>query len=79
MALERAYLEGWRTARPGAPAFREFVGSWTSDAFAAYVDTLEAAANRVLADAGEPESDAFRWIARYERDFWQMAYTSRDG
>ncbi len=78
-ALELAYLEGWRTARPGAPAFREFVERWTSDAFAAYVDALEAAANRVLADAGEPESDVFRWIARYERDFWQMAYTGRDG
>ncbi len=78
-ALELAYLEGWRTARPGAPAFREFVEHWTSDAFAAYVDALEAAANCVLADAGEPECDAFRWIARYERDFWQMAYTGRDG
>ena len=78
-ALELAYLEGWRTARPGAPAFREFVEHWTSDAFAAYVDALEAAANRVLADAGEPEREAFRWIASYERDFWQMAYTSRDG
>ncbi len=78
-ALERAYLEGWRTARPGAPAFREFVERWTSDAFAAYVDALEAAANRVLAHAGEPEREAFRWIASYEQDFWQMAYTGRDG
>ncbi len=78
-ALEFAYLEGWRTARPGAPAFREFVEHWTNDAFAAYVDALEAAANRVLAHAGEPEREAFRWIASYERDFWQMAYTGRDG
>ncbi len=78
-ALERAYLDGWRTARPGAPAFREFVEHWTSDAFVAYVDALEAAANRVLADAGEPEREAFRRIASYERDFWQMAYTGRDG
>ena len=78
-ALELAYLEGWRTARPGARAFREFVEHWTSDAFAAYVDALEAAANCALADAGEPEREAFRWIASYERDFWQMAYTGRDG
>ena len=78
-ALELAYLEGWRTARPCAPAFREFVEHWTSDAFAAYVDALETAANRVLADAGEPEREAFRRIASYERDFWQMAYTGRDG
>jgi hypothetical protein len=41
----------------------------TNDAFTAYVDALEVAANRVLADAGEPERDGFRWIARHERDF----------
>ena len=73
-ALELAYLEGWRTARPGAPAFREFVEHWTSDAFAAYVDALEAAANRVLSDAGEPEREAFRWVAKYEQAFREMAY-----
>lgn len=33
-AVEAAYLEAWRTARPGAPAYRPFVEHWTSDAFA---------------------------------------------
>ncbi len=28
-ALERAYLQAWQSARPGAPAFREFVEHWT--------------------------------------------------
>ncbi len=78
-ALERSYLEAWRTALPGAAAYREYVEHWTNSAYAAWVEALEGAANRVLADAGEPERDAFRWIARYERDFWQMAYTGRDG
>ena len=78
-ALERAYLEAWRTALPGAPAYREFVEHWTNPAYAAWVDRLEAAANRVLARGGDAERDAFRWIARYERDFWQMAYSSGDG
>lgn len=78
-ALERAYLEAWRTALPGAGAYREYVEHWTNEAYAAWVEALEDAANRVLADAGEPERDAFRWIARYERDFWQMAFTGRDG
>ncbi len=77
-ALERAYLEAWRTARPGAPAFREFVERWTNDAFAAYVDALEAALNRALAVGGDAERDAFRWVARHERAFWQMAYASGD-
>ena len=73
-ALERAYLEGWRTAVPGAPAFREFVERWTSDAFAAYVDALEAAVNRAIGRGGEAEREAFRWVAKYEQAFWEMAY-----
>ncbi len=73
-ALERAYLEGWRTALPGAPAFREFVEHWTNDAYGAYVDALEAGANRVLAMDANAEREAFRWVARYEQAFWQMAY-----
>ena len=78
-ALERAYLEGWRTARPGAPAFREFVEHWTSDAFAAYVDALEAAANRAISQGGDPEREAFRWVAKYEQAFWEMAYVRSNG
>jgi thiaminase/transcriptional activator TenA len=77
-ALERAYLEGWRTALPGAPAFREFVERWTNEAYAAYVGGLEAAANRALARGGEAEREAFRWVARYERAFWAMAYGDGD-
>jgi thiaminase/transcriptional activator TenA len=78
-ALERAYLEAWRTALPGAPAYREFVLHWTNQAYAGWVGELEAAADRALARGGEPEREAFRWIARYERDFWQMAYSGADG
>jgi thiaminase/transcriptional activator TenA len=73
-ALEQAYLDAWRGARPGAAAFREFVEHWTNDAFAAYVEALARAADRVLASAGEAERDAFRTVARHERDFWQMAF-----
>jgi thiaminase len=78
-ALERAYLDAWRTALPGAPSYREYVEHWTNPAYAAWVAELEAAANRVLPGAGEAERGAFRWIARYERDFWQMAYSGGDG
>lgn len=78
-ALERAYLEGWRTALPGAPAYQEFVEHWTNDAYVAWVGALEMAVNRLLAGGGEAERDAFRWVARYERDFWQMAYTRSHG
>jgi len=50
-AVEAAYLEAWRTALPGAPAYRVFVEQWTDDAFAAFVARLEAAADRGLATA----------------------------
>lgn len=77
-ALEYAYLEAWQTALPGAPAFRSFVEHWTNPAYAAWVERLEAATDRALAGGGDEERDAFRWIARYERDFWQMAYSGDD-
>jgi thiaminase len=77
-ALELAYLEGWRTALPGAPAFREFVEHWTSDGFAAYVAALGAATNRVLSQGGDAQRQAFRRVAKYEQAFWEMAYAGGD-
>ncbi len=67
-------VEGWRTARPGAPAFREFVEHWTNDTYAEYVDALEAAANRAIGRGGDAEREAFRWVAKYEQAFWEMAF-----
>lgn len=76
-ALERAYLEAWSSARPGAPEYREFVEHWTTDEFRSYVEALEQAANRAFDanpnDAGDAEA-TFLWVARYEREFWQMAF-----
>ncbi len=77
-ALERAYLEGWRTARPGAPAVREFVERWTNDAFSAYVGALEAAMNRPIGRGGDAAREPFRWVAKYEQAFWEMAYARGD-
>ncbi|MGD9892722.1 MAG: TenA family transcriptional regulator [Dehalococcoidia bacterium] len=76
-ALERAYLEAWTSARPGATAYREFVEHWTTDEFRSYVAALEQAADRALAAQPELISEAeatFLWVARYEREFWQMAF-----
>ncbi len=66
--LERAYLEAWRWAAPGAPAYREFVEHWTVPEFAGYVARLAAAADR----AG-PDEAAFLATARLESEFWEMA------
>jgi thiaminase len=76
-ALERAYLEGWEAARPGAQPYREFVERWTTDTFRSYVDDLQAAVDRQLeAAVGEQARDAedtFVWVTHYERGFWDMA------
>lgn len=77
-AIERAYLDAWRSARPGAPAYRPLVEHWTSEPFAAYVDGLAAAADRALAAASTGERkravEGFRQVCALERDFWQMAF-----
>lgn len=75
-AVEAAYLEAWRSALPGAPAYRPFVEHWTNDAFAAFVDRLERAADRALAGASASEVDtagrAVALTAGHESAFWAM-------
>lgn len=79
-AVERAYLEAWQSAAPASGPYRPFVEHWTTEAFRTYVAGLETVADRELGGAGEDEraeaGQAFGWVARYERDFWQMAYGS---
>lgn len=74
-AVERAYLDAWSSALPGAPAYREFVAHWTAPGFAGYVAALEAAADGVGASAGAPA--AFAAVAAAERAFWDMAVPAR--
>ena len=77
-AIERAYLEAWRSAAPGHPDYQEFAEHWTVPEFAAYVDALEEAANTALKEASAEEQKeaerAFLGVARLEWDFWEMAY-----
>ena len=67
--VERVYLEAWRSALPGAPAYAELVEHWTTPGFAAYVDDLGAAADR----AGGAEEALVAEVLRLEADFWAMA------
>jgi thiaminase/transcriptional activator TenA len=75
-ALERAYLEAWGYAKPGARPYREYVERWTSSAFAAYVRALERAAAAALREASNREAAqaeaAFVQVVLYELDFWSM-------
>ena len=67
-ALERAYLEAWCGAAPGAAEYREFVEHWTAPAFAHYVAGLEVhATDSPVAEA------AWLRIVRLELEFWDMA------
>lgn len=67
--LELAYLEAWRAAAPGAPAYREFVEHWTVPEFAGYVDGLRAGVERAGGDVA-----AFLETARLEAAFWEMTW-----
>ena len=67
--VERVYLEAWRSALPGAPAYAELVEHWTTPGFAAYVDGLSAASQR----AGAPDEELVAEVLRQEAAFWAMA------
>lgn len=79
-AIERAYLEAWHNAAPGAERFRPFVEHWTVPAFAEYVASLERAADAALAATAEGEpaateaAEACAQVMALERAFWQMAW-----
>ena len=74
-ALERAYLEAWQSAQPGAPAFRDFVDHWTVPTFADYVAGLQRAADAALSYAEHDATErAFVEGARRERAFWDLAF-----
>lgn len=74
-AIERAYLDSWSSALPGAPGYREFVEHWTVPGFAEYVAALEGAADGVGPSAGAQA--AFADVAAAERAFWDMAVPAR--
>ncbi|MGH3090446.1 MAG: TenA family transcriptional regulator [Rubrobacteraceae bacterium] len=76
-AVEKAYLDAWTNASPGAPDYREFVEHWTTPEFQEYVAALEEAADSALKAATQSEQAqaeaSFQKVARLERDFWDIA------
>ncbi|WP_448641808.1 thiaminase II/PqqC family protein [Geodermatophilus sp. URMC 63] len=68
-AVERAYLDAWSTARPGAPQYRQFVEHWTVPGFASYVAALEAAAD----ETGPADDAVFLEVVAAETAFWETA------
>jgi thiaminase/transcriptional activator TenA len=77
--VEAAYLEAWRAALPGAPAYRPFIEHWTDSAFVDFVSRLEAAVDRALVTASGAEvaaaTEALGLTARHEAAFWAMTWS----
>ncbi len=72
-AVERAYLDAWSGARPGAGEYGPFVAHWTAPGFAGYVAALAAAADDNAVDDAAPADEAvFLEVAAAEADFWAM-------
>jgi formylaminopyrimidine deformylase / aminopyrimidine aminohydrolase len=70
--IERVYLEAWTAAAPGAKEYRPYVAHWTTPEFAAYVQDLERAADRLPAGA-EPRDALVADVLTAETAFWDMA------
>lgn len=77
-ACERAYLDAWTGARPGAEPYGEFVEHWTQPGFRQYVAALEEASGRALRSAPPADREAAEWafrrVAELERRFWEMTW-----
>lgn len=70
--IERTYLDAWSAALPGAPDYREFVEHWTVPGFAAYVTSLQEAADA----AGPADDGVFLQVTDAETAFWETALTA---
>lgn len=82
-ALEKAYYDAWSSALPGTPKYREFIERWSTNGFKGYVDSLERAVDSALEEASNEQRALtevyFLWTARYEKEFWEMAFTGNSG
>lgn len=82
-AAERAYHDSWRVVREGlqtdSPWF-PLVDNWAGEAFADWVDHLEARVDELAEKAGSTErermAELFRLTTLYEIAFWEMAATA---
>jgi formylaminopyrimidine deformylase / aminopyrimidine aminohydrolase len=70
--LERAYLDAWSFAAPGAGTYRDFVAHWTTPEFAAYVSALEAAVDDTRSPGAHLDA-SFIEVVEAEVQFWDMA------
>lgn len=72
-AVERAYLDAWSYAAPGAIPYRPMVAHWTAPEFAAYVAELEVAAEIMNPELTSVTHGIVEDVALAESVFWDMA------
>ncbi len=68
--VEVSYLAAWSALEPAGP-YREFIERWSSAAFAHYVISLHALAERF---PHEKAQEHFNLVLMHERDFWRMSW-----
>jgi thiaminase len=76
-AVERAYLDAWKSAYPCQSQYQEYVEHWVNADFERFVEALEQVAEIALSsgDVDREAEAAFLRVAQLERDFWDMAWS----
>jgi len=77
-AIEFAYNQGWQLPGAMPKPYTEFADRWGNTSFTEYVKHLQQQADSVLETSPDniqhQAEEAFLKVARFEKDFWQMAY-----
>jgi thiaminase/transcriptional activator TenA len=77
-AIELAYNQGWQLPGVMPEPYDEFADRWGNPGFTEYVKLLEQQADEVLQTASatvqKQAEEAFLRVAKFEKDFWQMAF-----
>jgi thiaminase/transcriptional activator TenA len=77
-AIELAYNQGWQLPGVMPEPYTEFADRWGNRGFTEYVKFLEQQADQVLQRASvtvqQQAEEAFLRVAKFEKDFWQMAF-----
>lgn len=77
-AIEFAYNQGWQLPGVMPKPYTEFADRWGNPGFTEYVKFLEQQADQVLQTASatvqKQAEEAFLRVAKFEKDFWQMAF-----
>ncbi len=79
-AMELAYNQGWQLPGEMPVPYNEFANRWGNPGFTEYVKILEQQADEVLqtaaADVQQQAEEAFVKVAKFEHNFWQMAFNA---